>query len=40
MIRALEARDPAALRAILVGHLQLKRDAVLEQLRAQAALPG
>jgi DNA-binding GntR family transcriptional regulator len=36
MIRALEAHDAPALRAILVGHLLRKRDAVLEQLRAPA----
>jgi DNA-binding GntR family transcriptional regulator len=40
MVAALEARDAAALRAILVGHLLLKRDAVLEQLLAPAAVPG
>ena len=34
MIDALEARDGAALRVLLVQHLQRKRDAVLEQMYA------
>ena len=34
MIAALEARDGAALRAVLTEHLLLKRDTVLELLRA------
>ena len=34
MLAALEARDPAALRAVLTEHLLLKRDSVLELLRA------
>ena len=34
MIAALEAHDPAALRAVLVAHLGHKRDVVVEQLRA------
>jgi DNA-binding GntR family transcriptional regulator len=37
MISALEARDAARLRGILIGHLRRKRDAILEQLRAPAA---
>jgi DNA-binding GntR family transcriptional regulator len=37
MIAALEARDPAAMRAVLATHLANKRDTVLEQLRADAA---
>jgi DNA-binding GntR family transcriptional regulator len=39
MIAALQARDGAALRAVLVAHLQHKRDVVLEQLRAAEAAP-
>ena len=38
MVAALEARDPAALRAVLTAHLNHKRDVVIEQLRA-AQLP-
>jgi DNA-binding GntR family transcriptional regulator len=34
MLEALEARDPEALRAVLTEHLLLKRDSVLELLRA------
>jgi len=34
MIAALEARDGDALRAVLTEHLLLKRDTVLELLRA------
>lgn len=37
MVAALEARDSAALRAVLVAHLDHKRDVVAEQLRAAAA---
>jgi DNA-binding GntR family transcriptional regulator len=40
MIAALESRDAAALRAILLAHLLAKRDAVLEQLRTKTAAPG
>ncbi|HSV77882.1 MAG TPA: GntR family transcriptional regulator [Ramlibacter sp.] len=41
MIEALAARDPAAMRAVLLQHLRNKRDVVLEQLReAQAARAG
>ena len=36
MIEALAARDPAAMRAVLLTHLANKRDVVLEQLREQA----
>ena len=36
MIEALSARDPAAMRAVLVAHLHNKRDVVLEQLRTAA----
>jgi len=39
MIQALDARDAAALRDILVLHLQHKRDSVLETLRAGAGAP-
>jgi DNA-binding GntR family transcriptional regulator len=34
MLVALEARDPVALRAILIEHLLRKRDAILELMRA------
>jgi DNA-binding GntR family transcriptional regulator len=34
MVQALEARDSGALRAILVQHLQNKRDVVIELMRA------
>jgi DNA-binding GntR family transcriptional regulator len=34
MIAALDARDPAALRQLLVDHLGHKRDVVIEQLQA------
>jgi len=34
MIDALSARDPAAMRAVLLVHLVSKRDVVIEQLRA------
>jgi DNA-binding GntR family transcriptional regulator len=37
MIDALTRRDAAALRAVLVQHLQHKREVVLEQLRAASA---
>jgi len=41
MIEALAARDPAAMREVLLQHLRNKRDVVLEQLReAQAARAG
>jgi DNA-binding GntR family transcriptional regulator len=33
MISALQARDPVAMRAVLMGHLINKRDVVIEQLR-------
>jgi len=36
MIEALAARDAAAMREVLAGHLRNKRDTVLEQLRAEA----
>ena len=39
MIQALEARDAAALRDVLVLHLQHKRDSVLETLRAGPGAP-
>jgi DNA-binding GntR family transcriptional regulator len=38
MIEALTARDGAAMRAVLVAHLNHKRDVVMEQLRAAASL--
>jgi DNA-binding GntR family transcriptional regulator len=38
MLQALTARDGAALRTILVQHLNNKRDVVIEQIRAQTAL--
>lgn len=34
MVQALAARDGAAMRAVLVAHLNHKRDVVIEQLRA------
>src|SRR5690606_9492855 len=34
MVDALQARDAAALRVLLIQHLQRKRDAVLEQMHA------
>ena len=34
MISALSARDPVAMRAVLMGHLTNKRDVVIDQLRA------
>jgi DNA-binding GntR family transcriptional regulator len=37
MIEALSARDPAAMREVLLTHLNNKRDTVLEQLRTDAA---
>ncbi|MDB5965302.1 MAG: GntR family transcriptional regulator [Polaromonas sp.] len=38
MVEALEARDAAGMRALLLGHLNNKRDVVIEQVRA--AQPG
>jgi len=40
MIDALTARDPAAMRVVLLTHLQNKRDVVLEQLRCEGAPPA
>jgi DNA-binding GntR family transcriptional regulator len=40
MIEALAARDPAAMRAVLLTHLRNKRDVVLEQLRDSAQQAG
>jgi DNA-binding GntR family transcriptional regulator len=40
MIEALAARDPAAMRAVLLTHLRNKRDVVLEQLRDGAQQAG
>ncbi len=37
MIEALAARDGAAMRAVLMSHLRLKREVVLEQLHASQA---
>ncbi len=39
MIQALEARDSAAIRSILILHLQHKRDSVLDSLRAGSGGP-
>lgn len=39
MIEALAARDPVAMRDVLLAHLHNKRDTVLEQLRAAEAEP-
>lgn len=36
MVAALAARDPVAMRTVLVDHLSHKRDVVIEQLRAAA----
>ena len=38
MIAALDARDSAALRQVLVDHLQRKRDTVLALMREGAVL--
>jgi DNA-binding GntR family transcriptional regulator len=40
MIDALTAHDASAMRAVLVAHLNHKRDVVLEQLRAAAPASG
>jgi len=37
MIQALSARDPVAMRDVLLAHLRNKRDVVLEQLRESVA---
>jgi DNA-binding GntR family transcriptional regulator len=37
MVQALEARDAAALRRVLMQHLDNKRHVVIEQLRSAAA---
>jgi DNA-binding GntR family transcriptional regulator len=37
MLAALAARDPQAMRTVLLAHLQNKRDVVLEQLRSEHA---
>jgi DNA-binding GntR family transcriptional regulator len=37
MIEALQARDPAAMRAVLLVHMDHKREVVLEQLHAMSA---
>ncbi len=37
MVSALEARDPVAMRAVLMSHLINKRDVVIEQLRAASS---
>ena len=34
MISALSARDPVAMRSVLMSHLTNKRDVVIDQLRA------
>ena len=39
MITALTARDPAAMRQVLIEHLNRKRDTVLELLRAGEIYP-
>jgi DNA-binding GntR family transcriptional regulator len=39
MIQALAARDPAAMRQVLLEHLNRKRDTVLELLRAGEIYP-
>ena len=40
MVEALATRDAAALRQVLVEHLQHKRDTVLQLMREHAGLPG
>ena len=40
MVDALSARNGEALRAVLVEHLQHKRDTVLLLMRSGAAYPG
>lgn len=40
MVQALAARDGAALRAVLVQHLQHKRDTVLQLMASGSAYPG
>ena len=40
MIEALGAHDASAMRAVLVAHLNHKRDVVIEQLRAATVLPA
>lgn len=40
MLQALQDRDGAALRRVLIGHLQRKRDTVLELLRAGQIYPA
>ena len=40
MIAALEARDPAAMREVLLTHLNNKRDVVVDQLRSAATASG
>ena len=41
MIEALAARDPVAMRAVLVSHLNNKLNVVLEQLHSgNMAMPG
>jgi len=37
MIEALQARDGAAMRRVLLAHLANKREVVVQQLRAAAA---
>ncbi len=39
MIEALSARDPAAMRKVLVSHLMNKRDVVIAQRRAESVSP-
>jgi DNA-binding GntR family transcriptional regulator len=36
MVEALDARDPVAMREVLLTHLNNKRDVVIEQLRGIA----
>ena len=40
MISALQARDPVAMRTVLMSHLLNKRDVVIEQLRAASLKPS
>lgn len=40
MVDALAARDPAAMREVLLTHLHNKRDVVIDQLRREIAAPA
>ena len=40
MVDALVRRDPAAMRGVLLAHLEHKREVVIKQLREAAAKPA